>query len=110
MGENKVGIILKGSGGKRDAMKALEMAGPGISERVLRPLLVDWNNGRAGESLAFFIYLFIFIYILAWVDGRTDERALMMIYGSAGSGREGRAEFGGYASEIVFSEIFISKK
>ncbi|KAL0636043.1 hypothetical protein Q9L58_004949 [Maublancomyces gigas] len=47
VGENKVGIILKGSGGKRDAMKALEMAGPGISERVLRPLLVDWNNGRA---------------------------------------------------------------
>lgn len=67
MGENKVGIILKGSGGKRDAMKALEMAGPGISERVLRPLLVDWNNGRAGESLVF--YYLLFIYILAWVDG-----------------------------------------
>lgn len=66
MGENKVGIILKGSGGKRDAMKALEMAGPGISERVLRPLLVDWNNGRAGESLVP-ICLFIF-----WVGGRTD--------------------------------------
>lgn len=49
VGENKVGVILKGATGMRDAMKALEMAGPGISERVLRPMVVDWNNGRAGE-------------------------------------------------------------
>lgn len=60
--------------------------------------------------LFLYIYLYLFIFWLGWTDGQTDERALMMIYGSAGSGREGRAEFGGYASEIVFSEIFISKK
>lgn len=49
VGADKAGLVLKGATGKRDAMRALEMAGPGISERVLRPLLVDWSNGRAGE-------------------------------------------------------------
>lgn len=49
VGEKKVGSILKGAGSMRDAMKALDMAGPDISDRVIRPILVDWNNGRAGE-------------------------------------------------------------
>lgn len=46
---NKVSIILKGSRSKQDAMKALEVGGPDVSDKFLRPLLVDWNNGRAGE-------------------------------------------------------------
>ncbi|KAH8153520.1 uncharacterized protein LAJ45_02333 [Morchella importuna] len=46
-GKNRVGEIMKGATSEREAMKALEEGGENVSERVLRPLLVDWNNGRA---------------------------------------------------------------
>jgi hypothetical protein len=45
-GKNRVGEIIKGAKSEREAMKALDEGGESISERVLRPLLVDWNNGR----------------------------------------------------------------
>lgn len=89
MGENKVGVVLKGATGMRDAMKALEMAGPGISERVLRPMVVDWNNGRAGE----WVGLLAVVPMCADGDGDDDD-------GSSWSGREGSAEFGGNPSEM----------
>lgn len=70
-------------------MKALEMAGPGISERVLRPMVVDWNNGRAGE----WVGLLAVVPMCADGDGDDDD-------GSSWSGREGSAEFGGNPSEM----------
>ncbi|KAI5851229.1 thioredoxin-like protein [Morchella snyderi] len=45
-GKNRVGEIVRGAASEREAMKALDEDGEGASERVLRPLLVDWNNGR----------------------------------------------------------------
>ncbi|KAI5804903.1 hypothetical protein EDC01DRAFT_610640, partial [Geopyxis carbonaria] len=47
VGANKVGQIVQGARNEKDAVKILEEGGPVSSERVLRPLLVDWNNGRA---------------------------------------------------------------
>jgi hypothetical protein len=40
---------VKGVSSMSEAVKLLKEDGPVNSERVLRPLLVDWNNGRAGE-------------------------------------------------------------
>lgn len=56
VGANKVGTIIKGATSEREAMKALDVGGAELSERMLRPLLVDWNNGRAGTFvLGFFL-------------------------------------------------------
>jgi Protein of unknown function (DUF1687) len=48
VGEKRVGEIVKGAKNEKEAAKMLE-EGDLNSEKVLRPLLVDWNNGRAGE-------------------------------------------------------------
>ncbi len=51
VGKNKVGEIVKGASSEAEAARILEEKGPMTSERVLRPILVDWNNGRAGTWL-----------------------------------------------------------
>ncbi|TGZ85391.1 hypothetical protein EX30DRAFT_337756 [Ascodesmis nigricans] len=47
VGGHKVGSIVKGASSEKHAVKLLEEGGEISSERLLRPLLVDWNNGRA---------------------------------------------------------------
>ncbi|KAF8250508.1 hypothetical protein K440DRAFT_597347 [Wilcoxina mikolae CBS 423.85] len=47
VGKNRVGEIVKGAKSESDAVRLLKQGGPTSSESVLRPLLVDWNNGRA---------------------------------------------------------------
>lgn len=49
VGGHKVGSIVKGATNEKQAVKLLEEGGEVSSERLLRPLLVDWNNGRAGK-------------------------------------------------------------
>ncbi|KAL7273603.1 hypothetical protein RUND412_003528 [Rhizina undulata] len=47
VGKEEVGNILRGAKDEKDAVKILEEGGKEAGERLLRPLLVDWNNGRA---------------------------------------------------------------
>lgn len=47
VGSNNVGHIIKGARSEIEARKILIEGGKEASERVTRPLLVDWNNGRA---------------------------------------------------------------
>jgi hypothetical protein len=54
VGSNNVGHIIKGARSEIEARKILIEGGKEASERVTRPLLVDWNNGRAGKILIFF--------------------------------------------------------
>jgi hypothetical protein len=49
VGKNKVGEIVKGAKSESEAVRLLKQGGLASSEKVLRPLLVDWNNGRAGR-------------------------------------------------------------
>jgi hypothetical protein len=47
VGPNRIGDIVEGATSKAEAMRILN--GPTSSQAIVRPLLVDWNNGRAGE-------------------------------------------------------------
>lgn len=49
VGKNRVDEIVRGTRSEEEAIRVLEEAGETTSERILRPLLVDWHNGRAGE-------------------------------------------------------------
>ncbi|KAI5846062.1 thioredoxin-like protein [Tricharina praecox] len=46
IGPNKIGDIVKGAKSESEAVRMLKQGGEVSSEKVLRPLLVDWNNGR----------------------------------------------------------------
>lgn len=51
VGRNRAGEVVKGALSESDAAKILGEGGAvAASERLQRPLLVDWNNGRAGTS------------------------------------------------------------
>ncbi|RPA99114.1 hypothetical protein L873DRAFT_1739202 [Choiromyces venosus 120613-1] len=48
IGRNRVGEVVPGARSEGDAVKLLsEMGGGGGEGGMVRPLLVDWNNGRA---------------------------------------------------------------
>ena len=59
VGRNRVGEIVKGARSESDAAKILREGGAAAaSEKLQRPLLVDWNNGRAGTVIrVFFLYI-----------------------------------------------------
>ena len=44
-GNGKVGEVVKGASGVNEAIKILEEGG----EAIVRPITVDWNNGKAGK-------------------------------------------------------------
>ena len=45
MGENKVGSVVEGATNTSDALRRLKSGGS-----LIRPLVVDWNNGRVGND------------------------------------------------------------
>jgi len=45
MGENKVGSVIEGATNTSDALRRLKSGGS-----LIRPLIVDWNNGRVGND------------------------------------------------------------
>ena len=47
---------MKGAKTESEAVRMLRHGGEVSSEKVLRPLLVDWNNGRAGMSRTLHLY------------------------------------------------------
>lgn len=57
VGRNRVGEIVKGARSESDAAKILRGGAAAASEKLQRPLLVDWNNGRAGTVIRVFLYI-----------------------------------------------------
>lgn len=47
VGSDKAGQIVKGATSTTDALRKLKQSG----DSFIRPCVVDWNNGRAGQDL-----------------------------------------------------------
>jgi len=46
MGENKAGSVVEGATSTTDALRRIKSGG-----KLMRPLIVDWNHGRVGNTL-----------------------------------------------------------
>ena len=49
LGSDKAGSVVKGATSTSDALRKLKQSGDSFQ----RPLVVDWNHGRAGEDNCF---------------------------------------------------------